>query len=154
MTIQSETSPETVLWGQPLDDTVCPVLNGRNYQETKDPDLYQSVCVLISAVFEVSFEALFANTRCVAPVAFSRQVAIYLVHIIGSKTYSEIGSFFGRDRTTAAHACRIVEDQRDDPVIDRLLDHLEQSVTYLLAVPDNPFGSGVSEASKARVPAS
>ena len=28
---------------------------------------------------------------------------------------SAVGRAFGRDRTTAAHACRLIEDRRDDP---------------------------------------
>jgi hypothetical protein len=40
--------------------------------------------------------------------------------------YSAAGRLFGRDRTTAAHACQLVEDRRDDPEIDRLLEMLER----------------------------
>jgi hypothetical protein len=32
---------------------------------------------------------------------------------------------FCRDRTTAAYACALVEERRDDPAVDRVLDTLE-----------------------------
>jgi hypothetical protein len=35
------------------------------------------------------------------------------------------------DRTTAAHACRLIEDRRDDPVIDRVLNSLEGACAAL-----------------------
>jgi hypothetical protein len=35
---------------------------------------------------------------------------------------------FDRDRTTAAHACRTVEDCRDDPRFDAALDCLERAI--------------------------
>jgi len=36
-----------------------------------------------------------------------------------------------RDRTTAAHACRLIEDRRDDPELDGRLEHLERAVACL-----------------------
>jgi len=36
-----------------------------------------------------------------------------------------VGNVFVRDRTTVAHACGLVEDSRDDPVLDRSLELLE-----------------------------
>jgi hypothetical protein len=46
-------------------------------------------------------------------------------------SYSAVGRLFERDRTTAAHACRLVEERRDDPAIDRLLYLLEGICTDL-----------------------
>jgi len=46
--------------------------------------------------------------------AFARQVAMYLVHVAFGLSFETIGRAFGRDRTTVAHACRVVEDNRDD----------------------------------------
>jgi hypothetical protein len=42
---------------------------------------------------------------------------------------------FGRDRTTVAHACLIVEDRRDDPVFDRILELLEWAVPVMALRP-------------------
>ena len=61
-----------------------------------------------------------------AEIAAGRQLAMYLAHVMLGLRYSEIGRLFRRDRTTAAHACQLVEDRRDDPAIDRLLQTLEE----------------------------
>jgi chromosomal replication initiation ATPase DnaA len=45
---------------------------------------------------------------------------------------SEIGRCFGRDRTTAAHACRAIEDRRDDPEMEHLLSLLEEALVPCL----------------------
>jgi Bacterial dnaA protein helix-turn-helix len=60
-----------------------------------------------------------------AAVAFERQVAMYLGHIGCGLSLTEAGHLYGRDRTTAAHACSVVEARRDDRRFDFLLDLLE-----------------------------
>lgn len=47
------------------------------------------------------------------------------MHVTFGFSLSAVGRHFGRDRTTAAHACRQVEDRRDDRDFDLLLDRLE-----------------------------
>lgn len=76
--------------------------------------------------FRVPLHELRAPTRRRTRVAEARQVAMYLTHVIFSVSLSEVGRLFGRDRTTAAYACRTVEDRRDEPAFDRLLDELAQ----------------------------
>ncbi|MGZ3621436.1 MAG: helix-turn-helix domain-containing protein [Candidatus Binataceae bacterium] len=76
-------------------------------------------------VFGVPPDELRARSRCSAQVAFARQSAMYLAHVVLGLNYREVGELFRRDRTTAAHACRRVEDRRDDREIDIRLDMLE-----------------------------
>lgn len=68
------------------------------------------------------------STRGGARQALARQVAIYLGHVGCGFTYARIGRLYGRDRTTAAHACAVVEDRRDDAAFDRVLALLELCV--------------------------
>jgi chromosomal replication initiation ATPase DnaA len=51
---------------------------------------------------------------------------MYLAHVALGWSYSEIGRAFGRDRTTAAYACRQVEERREDPAFDAALRALEE----------------------------
>jgi hypothetical protein len=60
-----------------------------------------------------------------AAEALARQVSIYLGHVGCGLTYAEVGRLYGRDRSTAAHACSVIEDKRDDQRFDRLLELLE-----------------------------
>ena len=80
----------------------------------------------IAAAFAVPVDELRAPTRCSASAAFARQTAMYLAHVVLQQSFSAIGRLFCRDRTTAAHACALVEDRRDDPAIDNLLQMLEE----------------------------
>lgn len=57
------------------------------------------------------------------------QICIYLANVGLGWTFARAGRAFGRDRTTAAIACRAVEDLRDDPRVDGALDALESFVT-------------------------
>jgi chromosomal replication initiation ATPase DnaA len=78
-----------------------------------------------AAGFGVAVADLRARTRSVASAAFARQAAIYVAHVALGLTYSDAGRLFGRDRTTAAHACRVVEERRDDPRVDAQVQSLE-----------------------------
>ena len=79
----------------------------------------------VAAAFNLPMEELQAKTRRTAPVAFARQVSMYCAHVTFGWSLTEAGTLFGRDRTTAAHACRVVEDRRDDDGLDRLVQGIE-----------------------------
>ncbi|MEZ5840088.1 MAG: helix-turn-helix domain-containing protein [Hyphomicrobiales bacterium] len=79
----------------------------------------------VAEAFRLPVPALRARTRCLARVALARQVAMYLCHVVLGLTLSEIGDHFGRDRTTVSHACRVVEDRRDERAFDSLVEELE-----------------------------
>jgi hypothetical protein len=76
------------------------------------------------SVFQVPHAKLRSRDRA-ASVALARQTAMYLAHVTFGLSFSEVGQLFGRDRTTVAYACRVVEDLRDDPVTDKALTILE-----------------------------
>jgi chromosomal replication initiation ATPase DnaA len=78
-----------------------------------------------AAAFGVALDDMGKPSRGRAEVAFARQSAMYLAHVVFGLTFSAVGTLFNRDRTTAAHACHCVEDRRDDPAIDGLLQRLE-----------------------------
>lgn len=83
---------------------------------------------VVACAFDVPVEVVRSARRGPAAVALSRQVAIYLAHTRFGLSFSAAGAMFDRDRTTAAHACKTVEDCRDDPRFDAALDCLERAV--------------------------
>ncbi len=95
----------------------------------------------VARAFKVSVSELRAPTRRAAPVALARQIAMYLMHVVFGVSLSSVGRHFGRDRTTAAHACRQIEDRRDDPTFDLLIDRLEFALRSL------PLSNGVGNVS-------
>jgi len=79
-----------------------------------------------AAAFGVRPAELRAPSRRRAAVAFARQSAIYLAHVTLGLNIAAVAQAFGRDRSTAVHACRLVEDRRDDPHLDAVFDALEE----------------------------
>ncbi len=75
--------------------------------------------------------ALGLRTECILstergrPVhARARQIAMYLVYTGLGISLARVGRAFGRDRSTAAHACRAIEEARDDPDFDQWIEQL------------------------------
>ncbi len=70
-----------------------------------------------------------------------RQISMYVCHVVLQLSLSEIGGAFGRDRTTAGHACNVVEDRRDDAVFDDFVSAIERIVLVVFG----PAGFGGHE---------
>ncbi|MCJ7996163.1 chromosomal replication initiator DnaA [Rhizobium cremeum] len=68
-------------------------------------------------------------------VCHVRQIAMYVCHVALQMPLAEIGDAFGRDRTTVAHACHVVEDRRDDPAFDAFVAIIERLAETLLLLP-------------------
>jgi hypothetical protein len=75
---------------------------------------------------------------------FVRQVAIYLSHVSCGLSYAQAGSLYGRDRTTAAHACSIVEDRRDNQQLDHILGLLDRCIRAEFCRVDPRLAAAVS----------
>ncbi len=87
----------------------------------------------VARAFNVELAAMRAPTRCKAPIAFARQTAMYLSHVALGVSLTRTGACFGRDRTTASHACRVIEEKRDDPHFDMQLCRLEEGLAQIAA---------------------
>lgn len=82
--------------------------------------------VIVADAFDICPRDLIGDTRGCAKVALARQAGMYLARVSLGLTLSEAASLFGRDRTTAAHACRVIEDRRDNPGFDERLGAIEK----------------------------
>jgi hypothetical protein len=83
---------------------------------------------LVARIFSVRKGELRALNRGTREVQVARQSAMYLAHVTLGLDYTACGLAFGRDRTTAAHACRRIEDMRDDPYLDAALSLIESAM--------------------------
>lgn len=63
-----------------------------------------------------------------AGVAYGRQIAMYAVYVGFGISLARVAIAFGRDRSTVAHACHLIEDKRDDVHLDEWLDELETAL--------------------------
>jgi len=84
------------------------------------------VLTVVAQAYDVSARKLTGRRRGSAEVAQARQIAIYLARMVLKLSYTDLGAAFGRHRSTAQHAVRRVEEQRDDPKVDQTLSWLEQ----------------------------
>ena len=95
------------------------------------PSGMANVIAVVAAEKRVPPRLLIHDSRCRDTTARARQLAMYLAHVALGSSLAEIGSAFGRDRTTVSHACALIEDMRDDPAFDALVSRLEQAIEAL-----------------------
>jgi len=84
--------------------------------------------LVVSAVameFVVPTFVLSSRLKGTSEVSYARQVAMYLMRCVYGLTKQRIAEVFERHYTTVSHACRLIEEQRDDPVFDAKLLKLE-----------------------------
>ncbi len=88
-------------------------------------DICRLVTACVAFDFGLDAAALETTSRSSRRVAFARQIAMYVAHVGFGLGFETVGRAFGRDRTTVAHACRVVEDGRDDIWFDCRVATLE-----------------------------
>jgi chromosomal replication initiation ATPase DnaA len=87
--------------------------------------MFEAVLARVQAEFGVTRAQLLAPTRSSRDIAWARQVAVHLCHRLSPSTsWSELGRWFGRDRTTMRHAHELVDDIRGQG--EDLNDKLEE----------------------------
>lgn len=94
-----------------------------------DMALAKLVMAAVSLEFGILGVEIHSPTKGSSRASFARQICMYLTHIVFEINFSRVGRVFGRDRSTVSHACRVVEEYRDDPLIDEKLDKLEDFLT-------------------------
>jgi chromosomal replication initiation ATPase DnaA len=74
----------------------------------------------------VSLRDVLQGYRGVGNAALTRQMAMYLVHVLLSRPQEVVGLLFDRERTTVSHACSTIETLREaDAAIDAELTRIE-----------------------------
>jgi chromosomal replication initiation ATPase DnaA len=90
---------------------------------------------LVAASTGVTVERMRERPRLAGQACRARRLAMYLAHVTFGWPLERVGHAFGLNRATAAAACRWVEDERDRPTLDALLDRLEHCVREVLDAP-------------------
>lgn len=83
------------------------------------------VMAAVALEFGVPDIEVWSQTKGTSRSSFARQIAMYLTHIVYEINLSRVARTFNRDRSTASHACKVVEESRDDDLIDEKLISLE-----------------------------
>ncbi len=92
----------------------------------------QLVIVAVALEFGIPHNKVLTKTKGTSRIAFGRQVAMYLLNVVYDVNVTRVGRAFNRDRSTASHACRVIEEMREDRVLDRKIQTLE---TFLKMAP-------------------
>lgn len=85
---------------------------------------------LVSLATNISAAEISAPKRASHATVRARQLCIYLTHITFHWPLNRVAYAFGRDRTTCGHACRRIEDMREDAAFDRRLADLEACLRH------------------------
>ena len=101
-------------------------------------DRQASVLVrMVARAHGVTVKEMFSHSRSRAPIAATRQLAMYLMHVVLGRSLTQVGRFYRRDRTTVSYACRMVEDLRDFPRFDEKTLALERSIELVTSSKDS-----------------
>lgn len=87
-----------------------------------------ALVVRVARFHAVDPGAVWRLRRGPAPVVRARQIVMYLCHVALGLGLVQVAALLGRDRSSAAHACRVVEDLRDDQALDAALQAFEASL--------------------------
>lgn len=89
-------------------------------------ELCEAMIDITAALFNVSSKDVRKPGRSTLGVSRVRQVAMYVAHVVLGLNMADIGKAFGRDRTTVAYSCHLIEDLRDDEDFDRVITMTER----------------------------
>lgn len=94
----------------------------------------QLAMAMAAGAMGVGAEAVAGDSRSPRDV-LARQVAMYIATVGFGMSYARVAAALGRDRSTVQHACRAVEDRRDDPAFDRWIEALEVTASRAPVMP-------------------
>ncbi|MBN8606811.1 MAG: chromosomal replication initiator DnaA [Caulobacterales bacterium] len=83
-------------------------------QRAEDEASARLAANVASYALGVSTDVILRLKRGKRREAFARQVAMYLCHVGFELSLQRVAIAFGRDRSTVAHACHVIEDKRED----------------------------------------
>lgn len=103
--------------------------------------------VLVGELLGLEPVALIAWDRGPRNVAFGRQLAIHLTHIVAGRRHEEVAAAFRRNRSTASHHFEVVENLREIGDFDAFLMKLEDKFAAMLkaeeAAPREAWGQAL-----------
>lgn len=91
-------------------------------------DIQRAHLIIASVTLEFGTPILdiTSKNRGANDICLARQVSMYLMNVVFGVSLTRIGRVFNRDRSTASHACNVIEEYRDDPLLDQKITRLEQ----------------------------
>lgn len=106
------------------------------FNPRRDEDRAYLAGALVAYALGLKQEDVLSAERGTPVHARARHIAMYLTHAACGMSLARVARAFGRDRSTVSHACRLVEDYREDADFDTWVEQLSsglQSVALLSA---------------------
>ncbi len=104
----------------------------RRHRQSPNPailanQVYQTNIVVAAVSLEFGLTELnLTHPKKHSPhLRFARQVAMYLAHVVYELNHTHVARLFAKDRSTVSHACKVVEESREDQLFDLKLIRLE-----------------------------
>lgn len=109
-------------------------MRGRKPAPAMPIDVRDKLAGHVARHFGVDVAAITRGGRNAAWPVLSRQVCLYLAHVEMGFSLSAIAAAFGRDRSGIAHSIEQVEELRDTPIFEVVMQQLSQSMRTTGAV--------------------
>lgn len=98
------------------------------FNPRRDEDRAYLAGALVAYALGLRVEAVLSQERGNPVHARARHIAMYLTHTACGMSLARVARAFGRDRSTISHACRIIEDYREDADFDTWIEQLSSGV--------------------------
>lgn len=102
---------------------------------SEDRDRADLTLHIVAMRLGTPMETLTRKGRLSLPALRSRRVSLYLAHVALGWTLERVGHAFGINRQTVSTACTRIEDARDEPHLNDLLDELAATILGLCEAP-------------------
>ena len=114
------------------------------FNPRKDDDLAYLSSALTAFALGLKVDELLSGGRGSLAESRGRQISMYLMRTGLGMSLGRVARAFGRDRSTVAYACQVVEDLRDDADFDIWVEQLTvglSSVAVLGGTPEEAHGA-------------
>jgi len=98
----------------------------KHNKDNQDIHRAQLIVAAVTLEFGTPHLDLASRKRGGSELCLARQISMYLMNVIYGISLTRIGRVFNRDRSTASHACNVIEDYREDPLLDEKIEKLER----------------------------
>lgn len=98
------------------------------FNPRRDEDRAYLAGALVAYALGLRVEAVLSQERGNPVHARARHIAMYLTHTACGMSLARVARAFGRDRSTISHACRIIEDYREDADFDTWIEQLSSGI--------------------------
>lgn len=104
------------------------------FDPQKDEDCVELAAALVAYALGLKTDEILARGRGRQAIVQARQITIYLSCTGLGMSLSRVSRALLRDRSTASHACQVIEDRREDADFDVWCEQLEVGLASVLGL--------------------